>query len=111
MDKRQFLRAAAASLLAAGVLGAMPNAQAADQGSMGKCFGIATAGHNDCAGLSGLHSCKGTSTESYNPGDFEVVPTGTCQRMGGLTMQQAQAVLKSPAEVKAFEARMNKRQS
>ncbi|MGA8008824.1 MAG: DUF2282 domain-containing protein, partial [Thiomonas sp.] len=59
MNKRQFLSTAAASMLAMGVLVATPAAHA---DSMSKCFGVATAGHNDCAGLSGLHSCKGTAT-------------------------------------------------
>ena len=105
MNKRQFLNTAAASMLAMGVLAIAPAAHAE---SMGKCFGVATAGHNDCAGLSGLHSCKGTSTMNYNPGDFVVKPTGTCEKLGGLTMEQAQAVLKSPSETKAFEEKMGK---
>lgn len=103
MNKRHLLSLTAASLLAAGALAAAPASHAA---TMEKCFGVATAGHNDCAGLSGLHSCKGSATESYSPGDFRVVPTGTCEKMGGLDMKQAEAMLKHPAEVKAFEARM-----
>lgn len=111
MDKRQFLSTAAASLLAIGALSLTPIAQAGDMGNMEKCFGAASAGHNDCAGVSGLHSCKGSSTSSYNPGDFKVVPTGTCAKMGGLTMQQAGMMLKDPAKTKAFEDAMTKRNS
>ncbi len=103
MTKQNLLSIAAASLIAAGALATAPAAQA---GTMGKCFGIATAHHNDCAGLSGMHSCKGQSPNNYNPGDFRVVPTGTCEKLGGLDMAQAQALLKSPAKVKAFEAKM-----
>ena len=105
MNKRQFLNTAAASMLAMGVLAIAPAAHAE---SMGKCFGVATAGHNDCAGLSGLHACKGTTTANYNPGDFVIKPTGTCEKLGGLTMEQAQVVLKSPSETKAFEEKMGK---
>ena len=105
MNKRQFLNTAAASMLAMGALALAPAAHAE---SMGKCFGVATAGHNDCAGLSGLHSCKGTSTMNYNPGDFVVKPTGTCEKLGGLNMEQAKAVLASPSETKAFEEKMGK---
>ncbi|MHB1676249.1 MAG: BufA1 family periplasmic bufferin-type metallophore [Sulfuriferula sp.] len=108
MDKRQFLSAAAASLLALGTVSLAPITHAA---SMDKCFGVASVGHNDCAGLSGLHSCKGSSTSSYNPGDFKVVPEGTCKKMGGLTMEQAGMMLKDPAKVKAFEAAMAQRNS
>ena len=75
MNKRQFLSAAAASLLA---LGGVSAALPAHVDTLGKCFGVAQAGHNDCAGLSRLHSCKGQSTMSSNPGDFAAKPTGTC---------------------------------
>ena len=106
MNKRRFLSTAAASLLALGGVTAVLPAQAA---ALGQCYGVAAAGHNDCAGLSGLHSCKGQSTMSYNPGDFAVEPTGTCAKLGGLDMAQAKAVLASPARTKAFEAAMVKR--
>ena len=106
MNKRQLVQAAAAaSLLALGSLGA---AGAAHADTLGKCFGVATAGHNDCAGLSGLHSCKGTANMNYNPGDFVVESSGTCAKMGGLDMTQAKAVLADPAKTKAFEATMAK---
>lgn len=104
MNKRQLVQAAAAaSLLALGSLGA---AGAAHADTLGKCFGVATAGHNDCAGMSGLHSCKGTATMNYNPGDFVVEPAGTCAKAGGLTMEQAKALLSDPMKTKAFEEKM-----
>lgn len=106
MNKRQFLNTAAASLLALGGLAATLPAQAAQ---LGQCYGVATAGHNDCAGLSGLHSCKGQATTDYDPGDFVVKPTGTCARLGGLDQTEAKAVLASPAKTKAFEQAMAKR--
>jgi uncharacterized membrane protein len=108
MDKRQFIKTAAASLLALGVVAAAVPSQAA---SMDKCFGVAKAGQNDCGGLSGLHSCKGAATTSYDPGDFKAVPTGTCTKMGGLSMEQAKEMLKDPAKTKAFEQDMQKRNS
>ena len=106
MNRRQFIRDSAFSLLALGVGSAALPARAE---SREKCFGIAKAGQNDCAGLSGLHSCQGLSKVSYNPGDFRVVPTGTCKKLGGLTESQAKAILKHPAKVKRFEAEMTKR--
>ena len=108
MNKRQFLSTAAASMLAlGGVAAALP----AHADTLGKCFGVATAGHNDCAGISGLHSCKGQSTTSYDPGDFAVKPAGTCAKLGGLDMMQAKAILADPAKAKAFEAATAKRMS
>lgn len=111
MDKRQFIKTAASSLLALGIVAAAAPSQAAGMGNMEKCFGVAKAGQNDCGGLSGLHSCKGSATTSYDPGDFKAVPTGTCSKMGGLTMQQAKEMLKDPAKVKAFEQDMQNRNS
>lgn len=108
MDKRHFIKTAASSLLALGIVAAAVPSQAA---SMDKCFGVAKAGQNDCGGLSGLHSCKGSSTTSYDPGDFKAVPSGTCAKMGGLSMQQAKETLKDPAKAKAFEQAMQQHNS
>jgi uncharacterized membrane protein len=58
-------------------------AQAADEGmskdTMGKekCFGIATAGRNDCAST-GNNSCAGTTKADYDKGAWKYVPKGTC---------------------------------
>ena len=59
-------------------------AQAADDGMMKKdamakekCFGISTAGHNDCAST-GNNSCAGTTKADYDQGAWKYVPKGTC---------------------------------
>ena len=59
-------------------------AQAADEGMMGKegmgkekCFGVSTAGHNDCAST-GNNSCAGTTKADYDKGAWKYVPKGTC---------------------------------
>ena len=106
MNKYQILSVAAASLIAAGAMAAAPAAHAA---SMTKCFGVATAGHNDCAGMSGLHSCKGQATAYYIPGDFRVVPAGTCEKMGGMDRAQARAVMTNDSKVIAFEANIQEK--
>ena len=97
MNKRQFISTAASTLLAMGVLAIAAAAHAEDHGmmkpGMEKCFGVAQAGQNDCAGISGLHSCKGMSTVSNSPGDVKIVPSGTCTKMGGLNLEQAKAKL------------------
>jgi uncharacterized membrane protein len=90
MNKRQFINTAAASVLAMGVLAIAPVAHAA---GMEKCFGIATAGQNDCASLDGLHSCKGHSARTSSPADFRVVASGTCGQMGGMSEAEARAKL------------------
>ena len=51
----------------------------ADEANMEKCYGVAKAGKNDCAGAA--HACAGQSTKAGNPGDFLKVPKGTCERL------------------------------
>ena len=110
MNTRLIVSSALASALALGLVAPVA-AQDKPAAAKEKRYGIAKAGQNDCAGISGLHSCKGTSTTSYDPGDFAVKPTGTCKEMGGLNMEQAKALLKNPAEVKMFEEKMAKKMS
>lgn len=50
-------------------------------GATEKCFGIAKAGKNDCAGA--RHACNGQSTVDFDPTDFKLVPKGTCEELGG----------------------------
>lgn len=80
-----------ASLLA--VAGAT-SAHAADSAKeKEKCFGVAKAGTNDCANLSGSHSCAGQSKNERAVEDFNYVPKGTCLTMGGKFEDDAKAEL------------------
>ena len=76
---RALIASALAGLVAAGSLAAAP-AMAADKE---KCFGIATAGKNDCANAMGTHSCAGQATKDKDPGDWKFVAMGSCEKMGG----------------------------
>ena len=51
--------------------------QAAAEGEMEKCYGVAMAGQNDCAAGPGT-SCAGTATKDYQGNAWKLVPTGTC---------------------------------
>ena len=57
-------------------------AEAAADGEMEKCYGVALAGKNDCAAGPGT-SCAGTSTVDYQGNAWKYVPTGECEDMGG----------------------------
>lgn len=48
-----------------------------------KCYGIAKAGANDCAALSGAHSCAGMSKVDSDPNEWIYVPAGYCSRIVG----------------------------
>jgi uncharacterized membrane protein len=47
-----------------------------------KCYGIAKAGHNDCAST-GNNSCGGTSKANGDPRAWIYVPAGYCERIVG----------------------------
>ena len=90
MDTRLIASSALASVLAMGVLNA---AQAADDKGKEKCYGVAKAGTNDCANLSGSHSCAGQSKTAMALEDFLYVAKGSCAKMGGKSEDEAKALL------------------
>jgi uncharacterized membrane protein len=87
MNQRLILSSALASALALGLVGQVA---AQDKGKE-KCFGIAKAGQNDCANLSGTHSCAGQTKEDMSPSDWKYVAKGTCKDMKGLSEAEAKA--------------------
>lgn len=89
MDKSILLAATLAALCTAGF---SETAFAADKKD--KCYGIATAGQNDCANLTGTHSCAGMAKTDKDIAEYKLVPKGTCEALGGLSKEQAKAKLK-----------------
>lgn len=86
MNQRAIVAAAAASLLSSLLVATPAMAQSKE-----KCYGIAKAGQNDCANLSGTHSCAGQSKLDNDKGEWKYVPKGTCKQMMGLTAEEARA--------------------
>ncbi len=86
MTQRALIAAAAASLLSTLIVATPAMAQEKE-----KCYGIATAGQNDCANLSGTHSCAGQSKVSADVNEWKYVAKGTCASLKGLTAEQAKA--------------------
>jgi uncharacterized membrane protein len=91
MNQRLILSSALASVLALGLLG---QASAGDDKAKDKCFGIAKAGQNDCANLSGTHSCAGQSKADMAADEWKYVAKGTCKEMKGMTAEEAKAAAK-----------------
>jgi uncharacterized membrane protein len=46
-----------------------------------KCFGIAKAGKNDCAGAA--HSCAGQATKDMDKSTYVYLPAGLCAKIAG----------------------------
>jgi uncharacterized membrane protein len=57
------------------------SAHAADDAKTEKCYGVAKAAKNDCAGAA--HACAGQSKVDGGPKEFISLPKGTCERLVG----------------------------
>lgn len=90
MNQRLIVSSALASALALGLVGQVA---AQDKGKE-KCYGIAKAGQNDCANLSGSHSCAGQSKADNDSGEWKYVAKGTCKDLKGLSAEEAKAKTK-----------------
>ena len=90
MNQKLIVSSALASVLALGLVG---QASAQDKGKE-KCYGIAKAGQNDCANLSGTHSCAGQSKADMGADEWKYVAKGTCKEMKGLSAEEAKAKMK-----------------
>jgi len=90
MNQRAMIAAAAASLMSLAMVSVPAAAQEKE-----KCFGIARAGQNDCASISGAHSCAGQSKVDMDKGEWKYVAKGTCKDMKGLSMDEAKMMKKS----------------
>ena len=95
MNQRLIVSSAFASALALGLIGSVA---AQGMGSQDKareqCYGIAKAGQNDCANLSGSHSCAGQAKVDADPGEWKYVAKGTCKEMKGMTAEEAKKAKK-----------------
>lgn len=88
MNQRALIASAALSLMSLALVG--PAAAAEKE----KCFGIAKAGQNDCASISGVHSCAGQSKVDMDKGEWKFVAKGTCKELNGLSLDEAKAASK-----------------
>ena len=84
MNHTSLVAAAAASLLSTLLIAAPATAQEKE-----KCYGIAKAGLNDCANLTGSHSCAGQSKVSDDAAEWKYVAKGTCKAAKGMTADEA----------------------
>ena len=89
MNQRAMIAAATATLLSTMLVSAPAAAQEKE-----KCYGITVAGQNDCANLSGSHSCAGQSKVGADVNEWKYVAKGTCATMKGMTAEAATAKTK-----------------
>jgi uncharacterized membrane protein len=84
MNQRAMIAATALAVMTMGLTAVPAAAQEKE-----KCFGIAKAGQNDCANLSGTHSCAGQSKVDMGKDEWKYVAKGTCKDMKGMSMDDA----------------------
>ena len=89
MTQRSVIAAAAAAVMSLSMVAIPAAAQDKE-----KCFGIAKAGQNDCASISGSHSCAGQSKVELAKGEWKYVAKGSCKDMKGLSQEEAKAAAK-----------------
>ena len=87
MNQRAMISATAAAVMSMSMLAAPASAAEKE-----KCFGIAKAGQNDCASVSGSHSCAGQSKVDMDKTEWKYVAKGTCKDMKGLTADEVKAM-------------------
>ena len=92
MNQRLVISSAFASVLAMGL--ASTAAAAADAPAKEKCYGVAKAGQNDCANLSGSHTCAGQAKVDKGVDEWVYLKAGTCKKMGGMTHEEATVAMK-----------------
>jgi len=94
-QQRQIVASALATVLALGLAstGAYAQEKAADKAKE-KCYGIAKAGQNDCANLTGSHSCAGQAKTDMDAAEWKYVAKGTCKDLNGLIADEAKAKTK-----------------
>jgi uncharacterized membrane protein len=93
MNTRTVLKSALACAVALGLTGP----SAAQVKAKERCFGIAKPGQNDCANLSGSHSCAGQSRVDKGVDEWRYVPAGTCKQMKGTSEEEARALMATNA--------------
>jgi uncharacterized membrane protein len=81
MKKTNVTITAIGSLLTLGVAAFSTPTFAADKADMEKCYGVAKAGKNDCAGPA--HACAGQSKMDAGGKEWISLPKGTCERLSG----------------------------
>lgn len=88
MNQRLIVSSALASAFALGLVSVAGQAVAQDKAKE-KCYGVTKAGQNDCANLSGSHSCAGQSKVDMGADEWKYVAKGTCKDMKGMTAEEA----------------------
>ena len=93
MTSRLIRNTAITSALASALALGLAGPAAAQAKAKEKCYGVAKSGQNDCANLSGSHSCAGQSKAEMAVDEWRYVAAGTCKEMKGNTEKEAKMAM------------------
>ena len=93
MNSRLIRNTAITSALASALTLGLAGPAAAQAKAKEKCYGVAKSGQNDCANLSGSHSCAGQSKAEMAADEWRYVAAGTCKEMKGNTEKEAKMAM------------------
>lgn len=82
---KPLVHSALAGLVAMSAVGAIDTVFAGDKKDVEKCYGVAKTGKNDCKTLS--NACAGHSMTDGQADAFIALPTGTCERLVGGSLE------------------------
>lgn len=85
MASKKTLNTLLAGAVALTIAGAAVPADAAK--GKEKCYGVAKAGHNDCANAAKTHSCAAQSTIDGDGGEWVALPKGVCEKLVGGSLE------------------------
>ena len=84
MNHQATIQAALAGLFAVGIAASVTAQPVATPKDSEKCYGVATAGKNDCG--TAKHACAGLGAKvDKDPNEWKYVAKGTCEKVGGKT--------------------------
>lgn len=88
MLSRKTINTLLTSAVALTIAGAAGSAHASgDMDGKEKCFGVVKAGLNDCGNAGKTHSCAGMATTDAAGDEWLGVPTGTCEKLAGGSLE------------------------
>ncbi|MFO1325541.1 MAG: DUF2282 domain-containing protein [Burkholderiales bacterium] len=84
MNHQAKIQAAVAGIVALGFASLVAAQPVAQKPGTEKCYGVASAGKNDCG--TAKHACAGLGAKTdKDPAEWKYVEKGTCEKMGGKT--------------------------
>ncbi len=91
MTNKKTLNTLLAGAVAVSALGAAATPANAMKEGQEKCYGVVKAGMNACGAADKSHSCAGMAKEDASGVEWLALPTGTCEKLVGGSLEPIEA--------------------